>query len=213
MVLLMGGSAPARVMAQEPVQEAGEAEALKLESELVASTIYQSGIVDARMGDTPLFLDMRYYGVEIHDVGVAGFAWEFRYRRLRILPGLGWAFGKENHPAPVATARWVYDRPHWLSQGLWMQSFEEHVSEGEETEGTEAGEVGKTHSVVFEAHVSAVLRRLELGPLVEHVRYREEENEWKSGVRASWRVGHGFKAGTEVLAPDVEVRVGLAWER
>lgn len=213
-ILLLAWSAvPSRAGAQEPAAE-GEAEALKVESEFIASTIYQAGLFDFRLGETPLFVDMRYYGVEIHDVGVAGISWELRFGRFRFLPGLGWAVGKENDPAPVGTARWVYEHPRWLSQGVWVQSFHEHVSQGEESqeEGSEE-EAGNTHSVVFEAHVSAVIRQFEVGPLVEHVRYREEDNEWKGGGRAAWRLGHGFKVNTEVLAPDAEARIGFVWER
>jgi hypothetical protein len=215
LLLLIGGALPAQGIAQEPVPDRGEADAPNLESEFVASTIYQAGVFDVRLGHSPLFVDTRYYGVEIHDVGIAGVAWEFHLRHLRVLPGIGWAVGKENAPAPVGTARWVYEHPGWLSQGLWVQSFHEHVSEEEEGHSeTVAGDgVGNTHSVVFEAHVSAVVRKVELGPLVEHVRYREEENEWKGGGRAAWRFGHGVKVSTEVLAPEVEARIGFVWER
>jgi hypothetical protein len=64
---------------------------------------------------------------------------------------------------------------------------------------------------VFEAHVSARLGHGEIGPMVENVRYREEK-EWKGGGRGAWRLPRGFKLVTQALAPDPELRIGLAWE-
>jgi hypothetical protein len=179
------------------------------EGEFTASTIFQAGYFDVRVGETPLLIDMRCYGVEIHDVGVAGLAWEVSWRRLRVMPGIGWAVGRENKPAPVLTARWSYDHERWLTQGHWLQSFHEHVTESD-SEESENG-FASTHSVVLEGHASAILGRFEAGALAEHVRYREE-NEWKGGGRAAWRLGHGLKVSTEVLAPHVEMRAGIAWE-
>lgn len=218
-VSLACAALPAPSHAQEVDRTGETGERPAAEAEFTASSIFQAGYFDARVGGTPLLLDLRYYGVEVHDVGVGGLAWELAFRRLRFMPGVGWAMGRENKPAPVLTARWFYDHDHWLSQGHWLQSFHEHVTDtaGErahESDGHAADDEeadAKVRSVVLEGHVSAVLGRFELGALGEHVRYREE-NEWKGGGRAGWRLGHGVTVSTEVLAPHVEVRGGIAWE-
>ena len=59
--------------------------------------------------------------------------------------------------------------------------------------------------------MSARIGRLEVGPLVEHIQYREER-EWKGGARVAWRVGAGLKIVGQVLGPGAEARAGLAWE-
>jgi hypothetical protein len=199
---------PAPSYSQDRPPEGDEAPA-RAEGEFTASTIFQVGYFDVRIGATPLLIDTRYYGVEIHDVGVAGLAWELKLRRLRVMPGIGWAAGKENKPAPVLTARWSFDHERWLTQGHWLQSFHEHVNDTGDEDAESGGT--NTHSVVLEGHLSGVVGRFEGGALGEHVRYREE-NEWKGGGRAAWRLGHGVKISTEVLAPHVEVRAGFAWE-
>ncbi len=53
--------------------------------------------------------------------------------------------------------------------------------------------------------------RCTLGVLWERIQYRTE-NEWKGGGRAAWSFGRGFKILTQVVAPDPEVRVGVAFE-
>jgi hypothetical protein len=51
-----------------------------------------------------------------------------------------------------------------------------------------------------------------LGPLIEHILYRESD-EWKGGVRAAWRAGSGVKLVGQVLGPGFEARAGFSWER
>jgi hypothetical protein len=65
-------------------------------------------------------------------------------------------------------------------------------------------------SVLDGVHVSARVGA-EIGPIVEHIQYREGQ-EWKGGARVAWRVGRAFKIVGQVLGPDAEARAGLAWE-
>jgi hypothetical protein len=60
--------------------------------------------------------------------------------------------------------------------------------------------------------VSARVGRLEVGPLVEHIVYREEL-EWKGGARVAWRGARGFKIVGQILGPGIEARAGFVWER
>jgi hypothetical protein len=81
----------------------------------------------------------------------------------------------------------------------------------EEEEAAAEEEAARHASILDGIHVSARVGRLEAGPLIEHIHYREE-NEWKAGARVAWRVGSGVKIVGQVLGPDVEARAGLAWE-
>jgi hypothetical protein len=218
-VLLVAGLAgPARaqeraVAPAEPERAEGELEAVAAEAEFAASTIYQTAFSSLRMG-SPLRLDLRYFGVEENDIGMVGASWELRLGGLRLLPGAAWAFGRENRPAPVLTLRWAFENEHVVSQGTWVQSLRAHLPEqGEHDAAEHESEEVVRHAGVFDGvHVSARFGRLDVGPMVEHIRYREE-NEWKGGVRVAWRVARGLRVGGHVVAPDPEVRVGLTWER
>jgi hypothetical protein len=112
--LLFGGPtlslAGQRAEALAPQEPAGaeEAEEAPVEAEFVASTIFQGGTVALRLR-SPLTLEGHYFGVEDNEIGVVGLAWTFTHRELRIVPGIGWAFGSENRPAPVITVRWSYE--------------------------------------------------------------------------------------------------------
>jgi hypothetical protein len=182
-----------------------------LEAEFVASTIFQEGTVIARLR-APLTADAHYFGVEENDIGVIGLSWSFAWRGLHVAPGLGWAFGRENRPAPVVTARWSYEHPRWLTEGLWVQSLKAHLPE-RSAEGDETLEEEEVHyaSILDGVHVSARVARAELGPLVEHIQYREER-EWTGGARFAWLVARGVRLIAQVVGPDTEVRGGLAWE-
>lgn len=200
---------PARSGAQEPVRAEGEeAREAPFEGEFVASTIFQSGTAALRLR-SPLVLEGHYFGTEEDHVGIVGFGWTLTFGALRLIPGFAWAFGEQAHTAPVLTARWSYETGPWLTQGLWVQSLRVHVPEpGSE----EPGEEEVRHASILDGvHVSYVLGRAEIGGLVENVRYREE-HEWKGGVRGAWRLGRGVKLVGQVLAPNPEVRGGLAWE-
>jgi len=97
-----------------------------------------------------------------------------------------------------------------MTQGLWVQSLRAHLPEESADSEQEETEV-RYGSILDGVHVSAVFGRAEIGPIVEHIQYREEK-EWKGGVRAAWRVGRGFKVVGQVVGPETEVRGGLTWE-
>jgi len=210
-------TAPARASQQtqagaaaEPRPEEGSPP--RIEAEFVASTIFQEATIVVRL-NSPLSVDAHWFGVEENDIGVIGLSWNFAWRGLNLTPGLGWAFGHENRPAPVVTARWSYEQRRWLTEGLWVQSLKAHLPERVEEGGGEAAEEEVRYASVLDGvHVSARLGRAELGPLVEHIQYREER-EWKGGVRAAWLVTRRVRLVAQVLGPDAEVRGGLAWER
>ncbi len=221
---LAATAGPARplLFVQEPAEHEEEEEHEHegpVEGEFVASTIFQGATLAVRLRE-PLALEMHYFGVEENDIGMVGLAWTFRWRELRVSPGLAWAFGAENRPAPVITARWTFESERWLTQGLFVQSLRAYVPgpgsphEGSPHEGEEHGgeEAAIRHASILDGiHVSARIGRAEIGPLVENIRYREE-HEWKGGVRVAWRVGHHLKLIGQVLGPGTEVRGGLAWE-
>lgn len=193
--------------------EGGEHEAPAVEFEVVASSIFQNALAAVRLGRSrsPVMLDMHFYGVETNEIGITGLVFEWRRHGFRLMPGLGWTFGSENRPALSATVRWVYGGRRWFSEGLLAQSLRAQVTEPSH-HGGEAEEESVRYAGVFEGHWSGRAGRWELGPMIERVRYREE-NQWKGGGRGAWRAGRGVKLVSQFLAPDPELRVGLAWER
>lgn len=205
-----GQAAIAQPGETEPAREDAHENPAPAEADFVASTEFQSGMAAVRLG-SPLFFDTHFFGVETNEIGVIGLAWELRHKGLRILPGLGWSFGSENKPAPVATVRWSFESGNWISQGLWALSLRAHLPDAESEHASEEPDAVAHSSILDGVHVSRRMARLELGPMVEHLRYREE-NEWKGGLRAAWELGRGVKLVAQAVAPDPEVRVGLAWE-
>jgi hypothetical protein len=199
---------------QEQTVAEGEAEAAApAEAEFVGSTIFQSGFFGVRVWG-PLLVEAHYFGMEDTDAGVTGLSWEFRHRGLRILPGLAWTFSSKNRPGPAATVRWGVETASWVSQGLWAVSLRAGTFEPENTGAHESE--GDTNAEVYAhildgVHVSRRFGRWEAGPMLEHIRYRDE-NEWKGGARVAWAFGRGFKIVTQAVAPDPELRLGLAWE-
>jgi hypothetical protein len=207
-------TAPAQAQesqAGDPPERGGESPP-PLEAEFVASTIFQEATVIARLR-SPSSLDAHYFGVEGNDIGVFGLSWSLAWRGLNVAPGLGWAFGRENRPGLVLTARWSCEHPRWVTEGLWVQSLQAFLPErAEEGDGESAAEETVRHASVLDGiHVSARLGRAEIGPLVEHIQYREER-EWKGGARFAWLVAHGVRLVTQVLGPGAEVRGGMAWK-
>lgn len=185
------------------------------EAEFAGSGVFQSGGLSVKLG-SPLRAEVRYFGIDGNDIGVAGLGWELRFGGLRLIPGVAWAFGRENKPAPAVTARWVFENEQWISQGVWVQSLGEYTppsssrhGHGEEAEEVE--EVVKRASVLDGIHISRRFGRLEVGPMIEHIRYREEDA-WKGGGRVAVRIGHSLRAIGQIVGPATEVRGGLVWE-
>ena len=216
-MIIFLAAAPTRASQQIQAGAAGEPESgeeetpPRIEAEFIASTVFQEATVAARLS-SPLSLDAHWFGIEENDIGVIGLSWNFGWRGLNLAPGLGWAFGRENRPALVVTARWAYEHRRWLTEGLWVQSLKAHLPERAEESAEASEEEVRYASVLDGVHVSARLGRAELGPLLEHIQYREER-EWKGGVRAAWLVTRRVRLVAQVLGPDAEVRGGLAWER
>ena len=100
-----------------------------------------------------------------------------------------------------------------MSEGLWVQYLGTYEAERRGEGGGDAlTDVAVRHASILDGvHFSARLGRAELGPLVEHVQYRESR-EWKGGARAAWLVARGVRLVAQVLGPDPEVRGGLAWQ-
>jgi hypothetical protein len=189
----------------------GEPESPRVETELVASTVFQSGLVSLRLG-SPLVLDAHWLGLDGTNAGVLGFAWEFRRGGWRILPGLAWGVLEDGRPAPAAMVRWAFDSERWISQGALVLALRAQSVERSESSHESAPPVEEVYGHILDGvHVSRVVGAFELGPFLEQVRYREE-NEWLGGARLAWRAGRGLKAITQILAPDPEVRIGLSWE-
>ncbi len=187
-----------------------------IEAEFAGSVDFRSADLSVQLG-SPLRGEFRYFGVEGNEIGMAGLGWEFRWGGLRFIPGAAWSFGRENKPGPVITARWVFENEHWTSQGAWVQSLDEYdppLSEHQEHDehGGEAETLARHASVLDGIHVSRRIGRFEIGPMIEHIHYREED-EWKAGGRVAVRLGTSFRLIAQVVGPGTEVRGGFIWER
>jgi len=112
--------------------------------------------------------------------------------------------------------RWAYDSEAWISQGALSLALRTQTVESAEAshdgESSEEAPPEEVYGHILDGvHVSRVIGAFEVGPLIEHIRYREEK-EWKAGAHLAWRLGRGAKVLTQVVAPDPEVRVGVSWE-
>jgi hypothetical protein len=185
-----------------------------------------AGSVDFRSGDvsiqlaSPLRAELRYFGVDGNEIGMTGLGWEFRWGALRFIPGAAWSFGRENKPGLVLTAHWSFENEHWTSQGAWVQSLSEYAPsveappghERNEAHGGEGESLARYASILDGIHVSRRIGRFEIGPMVEHIQYREQD-EWKAGGRVAVRLSHSFRLVAQVVGPGTEVRGGFAWEK
>jgi hypothetical protein len=185
------------------------------EFEFAGSEEFQASALSLRLASR-LRAELRYYGVEENDIGIAGLGYEWRIGALRLMPGVGWAFGRQNRPAFVFTARWAFENESWVSQGAWVQSMRHYERPRNEPHGEhghgEPVEIVRYAGVLDGMHVSRRIGRVEVGPMAEHIRYREE-NSWKAGGRVAVRLGTGFRLIAQVVGPGTEVRGGISWER
>lgn len=218
LLLLACASAHAQTAPPSLPPEASEAEESaeeppRYQAELVASSLFQGGTVAARL-ESPLTFEAHFFGVDTNEIGMIGLAWTFSRGPLRVVPGVAWSFGAENRPAPVITTRWSYQRRRWLTEGLWVQSLTAYLpsNAGEAGESGEGEETVRYASILDGVHVSVRIGRAEAGPMIEHIQYREDD-EWKGGARAAWRIGSGFKVVGQLVGPGIEARAGFAWER
>jgi hypothetical protein len=201
---LIAACAAAQVPKEERKQESEEAPSF--EAEFVASDIFRSGTAIARLW-RGLQFEGEYFGAANYDVGITGVGWRFRWRHFWVAPGIAAAFGSPADSAPVFTFRWNLETRRWFSQGFFGQSLTSHfqASEGEETRKVYA-------SILDNNHISVRLGPVELGGLWERIRYREE-NEWKGGLRVAVRPHKNLKLIFQTVAPDVEFRGGIAFEK
>jgi hypothetical protein len=212
------------LLGQEPTvkekQEAGpeaEHEEPRIEGEFVASDLFRDGTAIIKIW-RGLHLEGEYFGGANYDIGGAGAAWKFRWKGLSISPGLGVAFGSAAQTAPIVTFRWTLDTRRVFSQGFFAQSlrayvFVEEAEPSHETGETPVSEQLKVHtSILDNNHVSLRLGPVEVGPMWERIRYREE-NEWKGGLRVAARLRKGVKIIFQTVGPEVEYRGGIAFER
>lgn len=185
-----------------------------VEVEFAGSKVFQSGGLSLRLG-SPLRAEVRYFGLDGNDIGTAGLGWELQWAGLRLIPGAAIAFGRENRPAVALTARWVFETETWISQGVWVQSLGDYEQPRSLTHGDGEGDIEpivRHASVLDGIHLSRRFGALDLGPLVEHIRYREEDA-WKGGARVALRVAAALRVIGQVVGPSTEVRVGVSWER
>lgn len=160
-----------------------------------------------------LNFEMHYFGVKrseaIHDahgeeterdryldVGAISASWDLRLgEHVTVTPGFGVYAGNRQRTSPAFTLRWEVEKAWLFSQGLLVAALRE--SEG----------LGRV-SIWDGNHVSVRWRRLELGPSWERIHTRDE-NDWKGGARAAFRLAPHLSAVVFVLAPNHEFRAGL----
>lgn len=189
---------------QRESEPAGEREP-RVEAEYVASSIFRSANLLVS-GPRSLQFEGDYFGTPEFNVGVTGVSWKFQWKALTVAPGFGVVFGKNSRTAPVVSLRWKLETRHWFSQGYYGQPLGRYTLH-------EHGEEISTRSAILDNnHVSFRYSVLEVGPLWEHIEYREE-NEWKGGVRVAARLGRNFKLIFQGVGPGQEYRGGLAFER
>ncbi|MCI0387647.1 MAG: hypothetical protein MOB07_02590 [Acidobacteria bacterium] len=139
-------------------------------------------------------------GVELRsrivDSGTINGSWNFRLGEHVVLtPGFGVYFGENQKTSPAVTFRWEIEKGRIVSQGLFIQSL--------------IGLEGFDPPSIWDGnHVSARFWRMEVGPSWEFIHTREE-NEWKGGGRAAFRILPNLSVVLFVLAPETEFRGGI----
>jgi hypothetical protein len=137
-----------------------------------------------------------YFGVEDINVGTVGASWAFRLgEHVTLSPGIAVYFGEHQTTAPAYSLRWEIEKGWLFSQGLFIQALRESEEFG-------------YPSIWDGNHVSVRWKRLEAGPSWERIHSREE-NEWKGGGRAAFRILRNLSAVMFVLGPETEVRGGV----
>jgi hypothetical protein len=132
----------------------------------------------------------------IVDVGMIAGSWGFRIgEHIVLTPGFGVYFGEGQRTSPAVVFRWEIDKGRLFSQGTFVASLleSEHAGRANIWDGN---------------HVSMRFWRLEVGPSWERIHTRNE-NEWKGGGRAAFRVLPNLSIIFFVLAPRTEYRGGI----
>lgn len=178
----------------------------RVEGEFVASSVFRGGELTVRVVRS-LWAEGYYFGTPEVNAGITGASWRFQWKNFAISPGIGVGFGSHVTTSPVFVVRWTLDTKRWFSQGLWVQDLSPQTIRFED--GTER----RARSAILDNnHFSARIWRLEVGPLWEHIKFREED-EWKAGVRVAARLNPRIKVIFQAVVPEREFRGGIAFER
>jgi len=194
-----GYDGPAPAINQGPRAEEikeGPSERMSPEVEAVASGSFRS-VSYVQPLVRRLNFEGHYFGTEGADVGEVGASWGFRFGPSVVLsPGFGVLFGSGEKTGPAFTFRWAVEKSRFVSEGLLVQALRK--SDG-----------GKHDSIWDGNHASVRWKRLTVGPSWEHLRFREED-EWKWGGRAAFRLARKASFVLYVLAPGrTEFRGGV----
>jgi hypothetical protein len=179
------------------------------EGEFVASDRFRSGSYIQRVWSN-LSLEAHSFGDANTNVAHAGASWLFRWRGLRLAPGVGVAFGT-NHFAttPAVTLRWDLEKQWFVTQGLVIQALRESAFLIEEEREATEQRRSLRPNISDANHVSARWTRVTIGGTWEHIHFREGD-EWKGGGRLTFRVARHASAILYVLGPGrTEFRAGL----
>ena len=179
----------------------------QVELEFIGSGISRSGTTIFRLW-RGVHLEGEYLGSANFDVGITGVSWKFRWKGLALSPGFAVGFGSAAQTAPAVTLRWTLETRRWYSQGFLGQSLREHVVESHNGDSPSAVRA----SVLDNNHLSVRLGPIEAGPIWEYIKYRDEK-EWKGGARIAARLGRQFKVMFIAVAPGLEFRGGVAFDR
>ena len=178
-----------------------------VELEFIASGISRSGTAIFKLW-RGVHLEGEYLGSANFDVGITGVSWKFRWKGLALSPGLAVGFGSAAETAPAVTLRWTLETRRWYSQGFLGQSLKENLEEGHHGEPPSAVRA----TVLDNNHISVRLGPVEVGPIWEYIKYRDER-ELKGGARLGVRLGRNVKVMFIAVGPGREFRGGIAFER
>ena len=176
------------------------------DAEFVASTSFRSASYVQPVWKSLRF-EGHYFGTDENDVGYTGGSWEFRWRDLRLTPGVGAAFGGNGfRTMPALSFRWAFERNWFVTEGLVVQGLGHTPRNPEDTQ--EAEEEGLVRPTITDGdHVSVQWRRITVGGTWERIQFREIE--WKGGGRFAIRLLPYLSGVVYVLGPGAEVRGGL----
>jgi hypothetical protein len=193
---------PAGTTPQETEAHQGPSE---FEVEFVASDIFRSASYLQPLW-RGLGFEGDYFGGKSTDVGLAAGTWTFRFRALKLSPGVGVLFGSNQFATtPAVSFRWDYEHRWFVTQGLVLQGFRRTPVFGEgEGEGHPSEPpvpLRLVRPTISDGnHVSVRWERLTIGGSWEHIHFREG-NEWKGGGRLSVRLVPRLSAILYVFGP------------
>jgi hypothetical protein len=200
-------SSPFALRAQEAHGSHHHEEESRVEADLFASDVFAAGTLGVRAWKKLAF-EGHYFYVSEHNIGILGANWGFEWKGLELMPGLGGAFGSPDvKSVPVFILRWLYDRPRFVTEGMLVQSISMSSVKDEHS-----GHVREFYATLLDnVHASARLSRFEIGPTIERIQYREE-NQWKYGGRLAFQAHKKVSLVLVVLTPGkTEFRGGIVY--